>query len=270
MKRIEYERRFIEFLGLKLIKAESDGLFLIRDSENKLVGTLYISQKGNDTHCETMINTDNISFYKNRNLDFVPQVGNYDYYDSNYYHFLIKSSGIAYSVNLQFEPLDISIQGENGTFMCLVINPNNSLYLSCDSETSSHKIQEIVDINLESPSYAYTLNSYNHITKEKESIFLTFGKDSTCHEIESCLAWDLVMPDRYVSERNYIKDSLLEVIAGHELGIEAFNNFRRLLNQIFQMEDVLKIIINPEMVSSPELAIFMKDLFFEKRKDLKK
>lgn len=295
--KIEREEKLIDALGYHLLKS-NDNRFLIFDDEQNEVG--FIEFDNVDEECLKRFGSldeydkkfiqykklyDNF-FKKESFLGYTIKINSNDIY----YESIIKKDeqdNFSYEINIKRkdETIDCLVLtlGENASLilksknygnMSFKINQNR-LYLNFMSNLENFNVEETViyevfDENTfrERKEYTYQIRYCPHKMKGKNDIREIKTCEISGEGFSSSNKIDLVCRSWYnghmwLNNRNTVLGTIEDLIYKHKKGIDAFNHFRYLINQILPFkEEVISLLCGEQFEKNP--------LFYSKKEFLKK
>lgn len=271
---IEHEKKLIEMLGYNLIGPDNSNRWLVVDENSKNVGFIQYKtivnknvKKGlSAIHgYHTEIDSPIIKYNETRKL----QIKN-DFFSYFSYEFDIKRENGTDHIKISVGdyPSLILWSKEHG-FISFSIN-SDRLSLNYKSKTENFNIEESVTVELltTNKAYEYCL-SYCDIDKDISSadftsLHISFSTIENYVDNKSRLRikqrkWK---NRKFLSESSSIVDGTIkDAIVSHKMGIDSFNHFRYLINQILPFkEEVIAAMLEKRGLKELEFSIFMSDL----------
>ena len=270
---ISYEKKLIELLGFTISNPDASNRFRIYNRDQEVGYIQYKKiynknvKKGIPTTYAyiTKIDSDNIGF------DYIRKV-----YDNGLKKLIDKELSYSFDVKRENNEkdhidltisdfIDISVWSKKYGYMNFSIN-YAGLYLYFKSQTDSFNISETVNYRVtDEPLSGY---SYQ-ISYSKKKKALSPYKKVVTKEISG-----YSLDDKRIRlfEKTYINDCLTnmhegdvlgtveEMVNMHQMGIDAFNHFRYLINQIIPFnQEIIGLLVSDEMIKKYHLAPFTSE-----------
>lgn len=283
---IDYEKKFIELLGYSLIGPDKSNRWVIIDDNNNQVGFIQYKKLFNKNdkkgypatfgYC-TMIDSSEVSYKSTRRLNNIGSRLSSDV-ESSYDFDVKRENGDIDHVEISMgEFPNLNIWSKRYGFFDFKVN-QEGLFLDYKSKTEKFNIEELVTFKSDrEKGYKRYLYQIRYCDKKLE---LSNGnlRGTTIREISgSCQESNRLE----LSEKTWINGKLRtdresevigtveEMVVKHQMGIDSFNHFRFLINQILPFkQDVVSFMLNDEIVKERGLSLFISDL--ERGKKLKK
>lgn len=279
---LEKEKRLIELLEYHLIGPDSSNRWLIVDENQNQVGYIQYkklhngnSKKGYDKvfGYQTFIDSSNIVCEFSRPLN--DKYGNVlDSIDGNY-SFDIKRDNQEtdhVEINIGDYPSLLTMWSKKYGFICFKVD-FQGLYLNFKSKTDSFNVEEVLIYNnsdnkyYDNKEYVYQIRYCNKDHELFDDNFI----GTTIREISGTQNYYDKNKIR-ISEKTWI-DGILkterfsdvdgtveEMATKHQMGIDCFNHFRFLINQIIPFnEDIISVIVSDDKVKQANLSMFLPD-----------
>ena len=271
---LEREKRLVELLGYSLIGPDGSNRWLIVDENKNQVGYIQYKKLYNANEKKgykktfgyhTEIDSSNIKFELTRKLTD----RNGRILDNYGYSFDIKrdSQDVDHvEMNMGDFPY-LTIWSSKYGFMCFDIS-SRGLHLNYKSNTDNFKLEETIiyeNLNYKN-EYVYQIhycqNKYNlsddnskgSTTREISGAYIRgYNKQNTLEINEK--TW--VNGHLRTNRQNIVEGTVKEMVVKHEMGIDSFNHFRFLINQIIPFkEDVISAIVSDDIIQKRGLSMF--------------
>lgn len=291
---IEHEQRLIELLGYNLIGPDRSNRWLITNEENQEVGFIQYKKLYNKNTkknrpatfgYQTIIESSEVTYQLVREIN---NPTNYITINKKYFYKLgVKRENDTIDhleINMEDNPSLKLYSKQYGDINFEV--DDERMHLSFQSSTENFNIEESIIFRPNKEHGQEKIKEYiyqiRYCAKEKA---LSDEKSVTVREIRGTYNPKYHEPNHItISEltwvngyiKTYIKNEVIgtieEMVAKHQMGIDAFNYFRLLINQILPFkEDIIYELLNDELIEERELSIFIKELETKnKEKKLKK
>ena len=269
---IENEKRLIELLGYSLIGPNGSNRWLIIDENQNQVGYIQYKKLYNGNvkkgynkifGYETLINSRSIEWNFQRKIN--DKNGNYK--------FCIKRDNQKpdyVDMNIGEYP-SLKIWSKDNGFISFYID-YRGLYLNYKSKTDKFNIEEVlkyknIDDEYHNKEYLYQIRyskkdhklsgSNSKITVQREISGTQNFYDNNRLKI-SIITW--VGRKLRTNKDSVVEGTIEEMATKHQMGIDCFNHFRFLINQIIPFnEDVISVIVSNDIVKQNNLSIFFPD-----------
>ena len=282
---LEKEEKLINLLGYNLVGPNNSNRWLILDKNQKQVGYIQYKKTYHENKkagfmkafgYHTKIDSPDITYEYTRAI--VDKYGNILNNKNYNYSFDIKRN------NQDSDHVELSI-GENPSitiwsskygFIDFKTN-YKGLYLNYKSQTDNFNIEEILayknidDEYHDNKEYTYqikyckkplTLSDYNNkgITTREISGIQNYNNENQLKICEK--TW---LHSKLRNKKEYIVEGNVEEMAlKHQMGIDCFNHFKYLINQIIPFqEEVVSSLITKDIINQQNLSMF----FSEEKKD---
>lgn len=288
---IEYEMKLIDLLGYNLIGPDNSNRWLIVDDSNNQVGFIQYKKLFNKNvkkgypktfGYHTIIDSSDISYSSTRKIN---NTGDNSSDDINFsYEFDVKRENKDIDhieINMNEFP-SLTLWSKKYGFINFHID-YEKLCLNFKSETENFNIEEVLIFK----SNGENNDNYNkeytfQIRYCKKGLELSNNKSKrvTTREISGIYSPHYHQLDQLkVLERTWINGKLRvdrentvigtveEMVVKHQMGIDAFNHFRFLINHILPFkQDVISLMLTDGIVKERGLSLFIFDLEKEKQK----
>lgn len=277
---IDIEKRLIKLFGYNLIEPDSSNRFIIIDENHNQVGFVQYKKlhNGNTKRgfnkvlgYHTFIDSQNIKYEFIREIN--DKYGNIIDNDDYNYSFDIKRSNNDkdhVEVNIGDYP-SLTVWSKEYGFIYFKVD-FQGLFLNFKSKTDNFNIEEVLIYNNELHEKKEYIYQLSYCKKEYD---LSNNKAITTREISGsqnyndnklkiCIkTWTR---KKLKTNKEYIVDGTIEEMATkHQMGIDCFNRFRLLINQIIPFnEDIISLIINNDKVKENNLPSFIKKIYTKK------
>lgn len=283
INKIRHEKKLIELLGYSLIGPNKSNRWIVLDENNNQVGFIQYKKIFNKNNKKgypatfgyyTKINSSKISYEEVRKINDVKDQFKID--NSFFYEFDIKrENGDLDHVEISIdEKPTLTLWSKKYGFIRFKVDISG-LYLSFKSKTDNFNIEELVifkgnkkDKFLRNFEYIYQISYCN---KELE-LSDDNPKGKTKREI-SGTQYNQNPNQITLQEKTWINGKLrtnreskvvgtiYEMAQKHQMGIDAFNHFRYLIDEILPFgQDVILRIINDEVMEERGLSLFLPKL----------
>ncbi len=278
---IEREKRFIELLGYDLVGPNGSNRWIIIDENQDQVGYIQLKKTSNGNSkkgyvktfgYQTFIDSPSIKCEFLRELnDREGNILNNPYF---YYSFYIKRDNKETDhVHMKIgNNSSLTVWSEKYGYMSFKID-SDGLYLNFKSQTDNFNIEEVLRYkNIDSEyhenkRYVYQIR---YCDKEHElSDFNPLGR--TTREIGGIEYYNhenkielferkWVEGDLKICRENAVEGTVEKLATKNKMGIDCFNHFRFLINQIIPFkEDVISVLVSEDMVKQNNLSMFIPD-----------
>lgn len=281
---IEHEKKIIELLGYNLIGPDKSNRWLVLDENNCQVGFIQYKKLFNKNdkkgypatfgYC-TKIDSSKVSYKSTRKINNLKNRFTRDNQFS--YAFDIKrENGDLDHVEISMDEFPhLNVWSNKYGFIDFKID-SDGLFLNFKSKTENFNVEELVIFrpNEGNRHSATHKNEYvyqiRYCDKELELSDDNF-KGTTIREISGTNnpyyqeANQLSIKERTwingklrTDRENEVIGTIHEMVKKHQMGIDAFNHFRFLINQILPLEqDIISIMLSDEVVKEHGLSLFV-------------
>lgn len=279
---LEKEKRLIELLGYSLVGPNGSSRWFILDKNQNQVGYIQFKKlhKGNSKKehskifgYQTYINSSNIAYKFTRELN--DKRGN-----------IIDSRDGGYSFDIKRDNQEIDhVEMNMGEFPSLTVWSEKygyidfkfdfqGLYLNFKSKTDNFNIEEVLvykNIDNEYHNNKEYLYQIRYCKKGLELVDYK-PKGSTIREISGTHYYYDDEKQLRIAEKTWVggylrtnrkgvvEGTVEEMASKHQMGIDCFNHFRFLINQIIPFdEDVISAMFNDDIIKQGNLSMFFPD-----------
>lgn len=280
MNEIQYnlknEKKLVELLGYNLIGPDNSNRWSIVDENNIQVGFIQYkklfnknSKKGIPVtfgYCGTIDSSDISCKFTRKLKDNCSETLD-DYFT---YEFEVKrENGNTDTVEICMgEYPRINMWSKEYGFTDFYVN-YEGLYLNFKSKTENFNTEETI-VFKPNKEYTYQISYCKkefNLDSEKESGITTriirgiyepyFQEPNKLNLIET--TW--INGKLRTNRKNEVIGTVEEMAMKHQMGVEAFNHFRYLINQILPVKkDIISTVLNDEIVKEYGLSLFISDL----------
>ena len=290
---IEHEQKLIDLLGYNLVGPDNYNRWIITDENDIQVGYIQYKKMHNKNIKRgypttygyyTVIESSKISYEDTRKVSNVESIA--DIYEKFSYSFKLKNEdGEVFAVRLCMNELPIlNISNRKVGFIEFKVSPDG-LYLNFQSQTEKFNIEEFIIFKNSSESdlayekeYVYQIRNCNKkrklldenltgtVIREISGSWNEFYQEPNKLQLVT-KTW--VHGNLILCRENEVEGTVEEMVIKHEMGLDAFNHFRFLINQILPFkQEVLSSMLSDEVVEKYGLSVFVPDLVKEKAPSL--
>ena len=270
---IESEKKFIDFLGYSVIGPDKSNRWTILDKEENKVGfiqykKLHKKSRKNEAIFGYVMNIDSklFTFSKTRHEEVSSNNFEFDYNDNHI------------DINMGKKP-SLMIWSKEYGFMDFRLNEDR-LFLNFKSKTENYNFEETIKLFIDKSRYGlnnkkeYTY-TVNYCDKDKS----LDGKDVNTLDIEFKhnptyqKENQIKIKERIWNKNKLIEDkkaitvngTIKEAIEKNQFGIDAFNHFRYIVNEILPLnEDVIGYLLQEKNLEE-EFRLFVPDFQKEEK-----
>ena len=273
---IEYEEKIVNLFGCNIIGPDNSNRWTIVDEDNNKVGFIqykkwYGGKKKKGLPKEFAYF---IEINQNNSFDHIRKV-----HDTNetYFNYIMKldkencSDNELAEICLNEYP-SLEIWSEKYGHMSFHVYDDTGLYLNFKSKTDNFNVEETVTFKPDK-EYSYEL-CYCKNDKELDDSNL---KGSTIRQLSGkynpiCKSDGLILEDRTwvngkmrTNKKYKVEGTVEEMVNKHQMGIDAFNHFRFLINQILPFEkDIISEMLSDKLIEEKGLSVFVPDIVEER------
>lgn len=275
---IKSEEKLIELLGYSLIGPDNCNRWLIVDEKNNSIGFIQYKKVVNKDSKKNLcaifgyhmeIDSKNIHYNSTRKLN---NRNEKSFHDSSFsYEFEIKRE----DGNLDHIAIDmgrnpsLNLWSKEYGFINFKID-YESLFLNFKSKTQNFNIEETIVVkpksyhNLYEYSLSYCDKNEDINSKEGETLSIDFigSYDYICDKEKLKVNQKMWKKGNFVNETTSTVDgNINDAILMHEMGINSFNHFRYLINQILPFKkEVISEMLEIRKLKELEYRLFIDDL----------
>ena len=278
---LEKEKRLIELLGYSIVGPDGSNRWLIVDGNQNQVGYIQYKKLHNGNNKKgyakvfgyhTFIDSPSVSCEFSRQLN--DKKGNIlDSTDGNYSFDIKRDNQEADHVEMNIRDYpSLTIGSKEHGFINFHID-YQGLYLNFKSKTDNFNIEEVliyknVDNKYHNDKeYVYQIsycNKASELSDDNPKGRTTREISGTQHyydENQLRISEKTWVGEKLRTNRDSIVEGTVEEMATkHQMGIDCFNHFRFLINQIIPFnEDVISVIVSDDKVKQSNLSIFFPD-----------
>lgn len=287
---IEPEKKLIELLGYNLIGPDKSNRWLIMDENNNQVGFIQYKKifKKNDKKgyaatfgYQTIIDSPQISYNSTRkinSIDIKPSVGpNYYYYELD----IKRKNGDNDHLSIDMgEYPSLTLTSKKYGFIDFKAD-YEGLYLDFKSKTENFNVAETLVFNSNfnyEKKYAYQIKYCDKETELhddqlkgvtiREIIGSSYPYQQSCNQINlKERTW--INGKLRTYRENEVTGTVEELVTKHQMGIDLFNHFRFIINQILPFkQEVVSAMLNDEIIQRSGLSIIIPNLEEELEKSV--
>lgn len=274
---MQYEKKLLSILGFSLVGPNKNKSYIILDEDNNEVGYIKYKKIGKSNKqviygYETKIDSKNIYYEAIRRLDDNQKK------EVNFTYELELKTSNGQNDSLEFgigKSPYLTLWSKEHDFMNFQIY-NNGLFLNFRSKTDNYNVIETVvyqinggNLSSKQNEYSYQLTYYdknmdlNDSKTKKVYSRLISGKSNSDQKDnnEIIILEQSRINDKLTVNRNTtVTGTIEEMVSKHQMGIDAFNHFRYLINDILPFKEEVISLLSEGTDTSPHLSMFMPDI----------
>ncbi len=268
------EKKLIDWLGYSLINTDSPNKWIILDDNQKEVGYIQYSQvmhvdsKIFAPNYETFIDSPTIIYTCSRDLNDNKNISSINNF--SYLLMVKKVNAEADFVEINIGPApSLSILSKEYGFIHFHISPIYGMNISVKTETDNFEINEVLNyknfVDDKFKEYAYEItyqqkDAKTHNYEEKKTTREITGKQNPGEENKLRITEETWVGHILKNKWKCVVPGTIEEIASkNQMGIDCFNYFRFLVNQIVPFkDDVISSMLTENDIAYNNLSLFLE------------
>ena len=277
MENIEHERKLLNILGLKFMESEDPNILVIMNQNKKQVGMIKKKKlhdrkvKKGSFGYQTRIETNKILYSGTRVLAESYKDLSFHKDNSFFYTFDVKKKNqksCHIELDLRETPF-LCIWSEEFGFMDFTMDDHRMFFLF-RSTTDSFQVEETVEVEMNDAEpfdngkeYIYQLNfcPKDNDLDDKKTRVTYLLKATAINEKEVSICEKSWKKNKLIKNKiTNVEGTVSQVIRKHKDGIDAFNRFRYLINEILPLKkEIVEVMLEKRGVPEEPFTLFMPE-----------